>query len=133
MDRANIRRLAIGGAWASIIFIAYATLTRVGFVYSIYYGLAPFLMRPEMQTFAHIEHIVAFAIVGALFGFAYPCHTLRVCFILFVSAGCLEVLQTLTPDRHGHIIDALEKMAGGAGGIFLAKGILQFGRQSRVV
>jgi hypothetical protein len=56
---------------ASIIFIAYATLTHVGFVYAIYYMLSPFLLRPEVKTYAHFEHIIAFAVVGALFGFAY--------------------------------------------------------------
>jgi len=33
----------------------------------------------------------------------------------------LELTQTLTPDRHGTLIDALEKMAGGAIGIMLTK------------
>jgi hypothetical protein len=28
-------------------------------------------MHPEMKTYAHFEHIIAFAILGALFGFAY--------------------------------------------------------------
>jgi VanZ family protein len=121
----NLSRLILAAAWASIIFIAYATLTNVGFVYSIYYKLSPFLMRPAVKTYAHFEHIIAFAIVGALFSFAYPRRTILVCCIVFGGAALLEILQTLTPDRHGTLVDALEKMAGGAAGIFAAKGILQ--------
>jgi hypothetical protein len=37
----------------------------------------------------------------------------------------------MTPDRHGTLIDALEKMAGGAAGIVLARGIFQLGSRDR--
>ena len=81
------------------------------FVYSIYYRLAPFLMGPEIRTFAHFVHVVAFAVLGALFTFAYPGRILVVSCIVIGGAGLLEIAQTLTPDRHGTLIDALEKMA----------------------
>ena len=115
-----ITRLAIA-AWIAVIAIAYATLTHVGFVYAIYFKLAPFLMHPAMRTYAHFEHVIAFAILGALFGLAYPRRLILVCCIVFGAAAMLEILQTITPDRHGTLIDALEKMAGGAAGIILAR------------
>ena len=62
----------MAAAWIAIIAIGYATLTRVGFVYSVYYKLAPLLMGPEIRTYAHFVHVVAFALLGALFAFAYP-------------------------------------------------------------
>jgi VanZ family protein len=108
-------------AWASIGFIAYATLTHVRFVYAIYFKLAPILLRPEMKTYTHFEHVIAFAVLGALFCFAYPRNIILVCCIVFGSAILLEYLQTLTPDRHGTVVDAAEKLAGGAGGIAFAK------------
>ena len=111
-------------AWASVGFIAYATLTHVGFVYAIYYKLAPILLRPEMETYAHFEHVIAFAVLGAQFCFAYPRHIALVCAIVFGSAVLLELLQTLTPDRHGTLMDAIEKMAGGACGVMFAKIVL---------
>ena len=77
-------------------------------------------MRPAMQTYAHFEHVIAFACLGALFGFAYPRRLILVCVIVFGAAALLEILQTMTPDRHGTWIDALEKMAGGAAGIIFA-------------
>jgi hypothetical protein len=62
----NIFRLITAAAWVSIMAIAYVTLAHVGFVYSIYYKLSPILMRPEMRTYVHLAHIIAFAVVGAL-------------------------------------------------------------------
>jgi VanZ family protein len=76
----------------------------------------PILMRPEMRNYAHFEHIISFVLVGVLFSFAYPRRTILVCCIVFGGAAFLEILQTLTPDRHGTLVDALEKMLGGAGG-----------------
>ncbi len=124
MNRRTVR-LVTATAWIAVALIAYATLTHVGFVYAIYFRLAPFLMHPAMQTYAHFEHVLAFAVLGALFGFAYPRHLLLVCCIVLGAAALLEVLQTMTPDRHGTWVDALEKMAGGAAGIALAKGVVQ--------
>lgn len=122
MTRTLTKFIAVA-AWIAIIAIAFATLTRVGFVYDIYFRLYPLLMRPEMKTYAHFVHVGAFLLVGALFSLAYPRRTLLVLCIVVGGAALLEILQTLTPDRHGTLIDALEKMAGGAAGIFAAKAI----------
>jgi VanZ family protein len=122
------QKLIIVAAWASVAVLAYATLTHVGFVYSIYYRLAPLMMWPAMRSYAHVEHVIAFAILGALFSFAYPKHIIFVCCVVFLSAVSLEFLQTLTPDRHGTLIDAFEKVVGGALGIFATHAILGFAR-----
>ena len=76
-------------------------------------------MHSAIRTYAHFEHVVAFALLGALFGFAYPRRAILVLCIVFGVAALLEILQTMTPDRHGTLIDALEKMAGGAVGIMM--------------
>jgi VanZ like family len=125
------QKFIIVAAWASVAVFAYATLTHVGFVYSIYYKLAPLLMWPAMKSYAHVEHVIAFAILGALFSFAYPKRIIFVCCVVFLSAVILEGLQTLTPDRHARPIDAFEKVAGGALGIFATHVILGFARSSR--
>jgi VanZ family protein len=122
------QKLIIVSAWASVAVLAYATLTHVGFVYSIYYRLAPHLMLPAMRSYAHVEHVIAFAIFGALFSFAYPKRIIFACCVVFSSAVFLECLQTLTPDRHGTLIDAFEKVVGGALGIFATRAILGFAR-----
>jgi VanZ like family len=123
--------LIIVAAWACVALLGYATLTHVGFVYSIYYKLAPFLMWPRMKAFGLFEHVIAFAIFGGLFALAYPRHVIFSCCIVFISAVALEYLQTLTPDRHGTLIDAFEKVVGGALGIFAAHAILWFTRNRR--
>src|SRR5215203_3042413 len=127
----HISRLVMAAAWIAVIAIAYATLTHVSFVYAIYFKLSPFLMRPAMQTYAHFEHVIAFAFLGALFGFAYPRRLIVVCSIVFGAAALLEILQTMTPDRHGTFVDAFEKMAGGALGIALARAIVRFRSRDR--
>ena len=126
MNWTNVTRLITIAAWVAIAVIAYATLTRVGFVYAIYFKLAPLLRGPAMRTYAHFEHIIAFALLGALFAFAYPKRLLLVCCIVLGGAALLEIAQTLTPDRHGTLIDALEKIAGGSAGILLARTIQYF-------
>ena len=133
MMKRSIARLTIAAAWIAIIVIAYATLTHVGFVYAIYFKLAPILMRPDMRMYAHFEHIIAFAVIGALFSFAYPRRILLVCCIVVGGAAVLEVLQTFTPDRHGTLVDAFEKMAGGGAGIMLARGIARLVSGRRAV
>jgi lipoprotein signal peptidase len=124
-------KLIIVAAWASVAVLAYATLTHVRFVYSLYYKLAPLLMRPEMRSYAHLEHVVAFAVFGALFSFAYPQRIIFACCAVFLSAAILEYLQTLTSDRHGTLIDAFEKIVGGAIGIFAARATLYLWHRKR--
>ena len=129
MSRTTILTLITATAWVAIIAIAYATLTKVGFVYAIYFKLAPYLMHPKIQTYAHIVHMIAFALLGALFMLAYPRRVILVCCVVFGAAGLLEIAQTLTPDRHGTMIDAVEKMVGGAIGILLARKIQHLRRK----
>jgi hypothetical protein len=108
-------------AWTSIAVIGYFTLTRVGIAYSIYYRLSPYLMHPSMRTFAHFEHVIIFALFGAICCTAYPRRFLTVCCLVAGSAVALELLQTVTADRHGTFVDAFEKAVGGLFGVFLAK------------
>jgi hypothetical protein len=118
------QKFIVIAAWVSIAAVAYATLTHVGFVYSIYFKLLPFL-HTKMTTYAHFEHVIAFAFLGGLFYFAYPKRVIFVFGVIIISAVSLEYLQTLTPDRHGTLIDACEKIMGGAVGILAARALLR--------
>src|SRR5689334_3790874 len=120
-----LQRLIGLAAWVSIAALAFLTLTHVGFVYSIYFKLAPFL-HAKMTTYAHFEHVIAFALFGGLFYFAYPKRIIFVFGVILITAVTLEYLQTLTPDRHGTIIDACEKIIGGALGILVARLVLRW-------
>lgn len=94
-------------AWLSLAFIAYATLS-------------PIHDRPQLSTSADIEHVAAFAFLGFAFCTAYRKRLKFVCSLVPGSAVVLEFLQTLTPDRHGKLLDASEKVIGGFLGVFLA-------------
>ena len=119
-----MKRLIIITAWAVIGGLAWATLARVGLMYAFYYKLSPLVGHPSMGTFATVEHVIAFALFGGLFAFAYPNRVIFVCGVVFVTAVMLEYLQTLTPDRHGTILDACQKIAGGSLGILAARATL---------
>jgi VanZ family protein len=115
--------------------VFYATVTDVGFVYSLYFKLSPFLMQTDMRSFARFEHVIAFTCVGSIFSFAYPDRIVSVSCAVLLTAVSLEYLQTWTPDRHGTFVDACEKIAGGGLGISAAHAIhhLAQKRQSRSV
>jgi VanZ family protein len=105
-------------AWGLLAFIAYATIS-------------PIQIRPTLPTSTSFEHIVAFAVLGALFSLAYPRQVALVCLIVLGSAVLLELLQLLTPDRHGRVPDAIEKIAGGVAGIVAGHAILYFDQAGR--
>jgi VanZ family protein len=111
-------KLISGAAWAFLAFIVYATIS-------------PIQDRPMLPTSITFEHVAAFAVLGALFCLAYPRHIALMCLIVLGSAALLEMVQLLTPDRHGRLLDAIEKMAGGAVGIAAGQAILYFELQRR--
>jgi len=54
-----------------------------------------------------------------------------VCLVVLGSAALPEMVQLLTPDRHSRLLDAIEKMAGGAAGIAAGRAILYFEQANR--
>jgi VanZ family protein len=104
-----IQRVSAVAGWLTLAFIVYATLSPI--------DARPVLAGPQF------EHFAAFALMGLAFGLAYPSRVFLVVAIVVGSAFMLEALQLLTPDRHGRLLDALVKAAGGVCGI----GVSQFG------
>ena len=117
-DVPMFQKLVTVAAWMLLAFIVYATMS-------------PIQDRPTVQTSTSFEHLAAFAVLGALFCLAYPRQIVLVCLIVLGSAVLLEFAQLLTPDRHGRIQDAIEKMAGGAAGIVAGQAILYLEQVSR--
>jgi VanZ family protein len=89
--------------WLALAFIAFATLS-------------PIDVRPVLAE-GLIEHFVAFALLGLALALAYPNRVVFVVAIVVGGAVALEILQLLTPDRHGRLFDAAVKVAGGICGI----------------
>lgn len=125
MNRSIVTTALAIAAWAAISLIGYATLTKVQFIYLIYSRIKPFLFGVGISTWAHLEHAVAFLTLGSLFALAYPRRTRMVCAITIGSAIIFELLQTLTPDRHGTLFDASEKIVAGCAGIAAVR-LVQF-------
>lgn len=102
-----MHRVSAAVAWASLAFIAYATLSPTG-------------DRPQLSSSADLEHVAAFACLGFTFCAAYRDRMTLVCSVALGSAVVLELLQKMTPDRHARLLDASEKLLGGLLGILLA-------------
>ncbi len=105
-------------AWGMLAFIVYATIS-------------PVQDRPTLPTSSAFEHSIAFAVLGILFCLAYSRRVILVWLVVLGSAVTLELLQFFTPDRHGRVRDAIEKMAGGAFGILAARAMLYFKQANR--
>ena len=69
----------------------------------------------EVRTGLHglIEHMIAYAGTAGLFRLAYLSWAgWRIAVVLFMYAGCLEVLQTFVPGRHPGLDGVLASGAG---------------------
>lgn len=111
-------KLIILAAWALLAFIAHATL-------------APIQSRPTLPSSTNFEHLAAFAVLGFLFCLAYPRHAIVAVIIVLGAAALLELLQLLTPDRHGRLLDVVEKMVGGGLGIAAGRLIIRCNQTGR--
>jgi len=100
------RKFILVVAWASLAFIVFATLSPIG-------------LRPHLASVS-LERFGAFALAGVLFGLAYPSRFWLVLAMVLGAAVGLELLQFMTPDRHGEVRDAMVKVAGGAFGVGLS-------------
>ena len=93
-----IRKLVVFAAWTAFGVICFVTLS-------------PMALRPQTGE-PRLERFVAYAVLGALFMAAYPRHFIRLAVFLALAALGLEALQHLTPDRHGRMADATQKVLG---------------------
>ena len=98
-----------------LVFIAWIALGCVAFV-----TLSPIGLRPVVTDNPAYERFAAYAILGVLFGLTYPRRLWLVIGIVVGAAIVLEGLQNLTPDRHEHLADLLEKASGGLYGALLS-------------
>jgi VanZ family protein len=117
-DVRMFHKLIALAAWALLTFIVYATVS-------------PIQDRPTLVMSPSFEHLAAFAVLGTLFYVAYPRQIVLVCLIIIGSAVLLECAQLLTPDRHGRVQDAIEKIAGGSVGMVVGRAIVYFAQVKR--
>ena len=118
MTRSMVHKITIVTAWSVLAFIAYATLS-------------PIQSRPTLAAPSDFEHLAAFAVIGTLFILAYPRQIILVVLVVLGGAALLEIMQLLTPDRHGRLLDAVVKIAGGALGMVAGRVALNFDQFKR--
>jgi glycopeptide antibiotics resistance protein len=94
-------------AWLTLGCIIFVTLSPIG-------------LRPIVTRDPGYERLIAYAILGVLFGLAYPRRVWMTLCVVVGTAVILEGLQYLTPDRHGQLLDLLEKACGGLLGLLVA-------------
>lgn len=83
----------------------------------IFVTLAPIGLRPVSGTFVSLERFGAFAVLGFLFAFGYPRHSLQVLALVVMAAAGLEALQLIEATRHGRMTDFLVKALGAGFGV----------------
>ena len=110
------QKLTTVAAWACLIFIIYATLSHAGW--------RPKLTTTEPALVVIVERFGSYGLLGLLFCLAYPRRIALVCALVFGTAVVLELLQIVIPDRDARVIDAVEKLAGGAVGIVSSRALI---------
>lgn len=97
-------RLFRVGAWLLLAAIIFVTISPIG-------------LRPRDMVSTNFDRAAAYAVMSALFVFAYPRHRWTVAALVFAAAGGVELIQFLSPTRHPHLMDAAVKAAGGIAGL----------------
>ena len=108
LPSSTLATLAVrGAAWALLAAVLVMTLGQIG-------------LRPVTGHSAGFERFAAFAVIGGLFGLAYPRRWPMILALVIGSAAALEILQELAPGRHGRLADFAVKAVGGLCGIAAA-------------
>jgi hypothetical protein len=117
----TLRRLARAGAIASLVII-------------IGMSIVPGSNRPTVEigglmigALGVIEHIVGYAVCGALFVFGFPYWRASLVFTALTAlAAGLEITQIFVPDRTPKVSDAILSAAGAGLGICMTLWLRRF-------
>jgi VanZ family protein len=102
-----------------LLLIAYATLAKLA-------GRPALMGHAEAYWVIVIERFSAYALLGFLLSFLLPGRVAGACVLVLIVAGFLEIFQALILGQDPHILDVLQKAAGGIVGVLLAQTILAF-------
>ena len=93
-----------------------AWLLLAGLVFAT---LSPIDMRPNSPLPTGAERAFALMLVGFVFAVAYPRRILLVAALVLGSTMLLELLQLMSPSRHGRLVDVAVKLTGAGVGLAL--------------
>lgn len=100
-------------AWLMLAGLIFATLSPIG-------------MRPNSPLPTGAERAFALMLVGFVFALAYPRRILLVAALVLGSTVLLELLQLMSPSRHGRLIDVAVKLVGAGAGLTLGWLVVRF-------
>jgi hypothetical protein len=83
----------------------------------IFVTLSPIDLRPITPLPTQVERALALAVVGFVFALAYPRRFVLVAALVLGATALLELLQLVTPSRHGGWPDVAVKLLGGSVGL----------------
>lgn len=83
----------------------------------IFVTLSPINLRPISPLPTQVERATALALVGFVFALAYPRRLILVAAIVLGATVLLELLQLMSPSRHGRAIDVAVKLIGASAGL----------------
>jgi hypothetical protein len=93
--------------------------------------LGPVGVREMSPVDPLFDRALAYAVIGLLLILSFPRHPWRVVLAMLVMIVGLEVAQRFRPDRHGQMIDVVEKTVGAGIGVALGLGTLWVLRRRR--
>jgi VanZ family protein len=91
--------------------------------------LGPASVRPSTGVEHHFEHLIAFALVGLMFGLGYPSQRVGMALVGVMTTAALELLQLWAPGRHARFIDFVMNAAGVCLGLAIAAMLERVRRQ----
>ncbi|RYD94120.1 MAG: VanZ family protein [Sphingomonadales bacterium] len=86
--------------------------------------LGPVSVRAMSPVNPLWDRALAYSVIGFLLILSFPRHPLRVVLAVLLMIVGLEVAQELRPDRHGRLVDVIEKSVGAGIGFAAAAGTL---------
>ena len=84
----------------------------------VFVTLSPISLRPISPLPTQLERSLALAAIGFVFALGYPRRILFVALLVLGATVVLELLQLVSPSRHGRLIDVVVKLIGGSFGLF---------------
>jgi VanZ family protein len=102
----TLQRLLQIAAWALLLGLIIVTIE-------------PNQFRPTSTLPVPLERSLAVGLIGFVFALAYPRHLVAVGLVVLGATVLLELLQLVTPTRHGRLVDVSVKLVGGVAGLAL--------------
>ncbi len=90
---------------------------------AVFLTVGPQEFRPYTGIPHDVEHFLAFAFVGLVFGLGYPDRLLLLAPLAIAIAAALEIAQLFVPNRHAYFSDFVINAVAACMGLLVAAAI----------